>query len=230
MKLSIVTFSLGREKYLIECAQSVYEDMQTTHYKYEHHIVLQGVFISKKTTDTLTEFGCTIHRNETNLGIGEGINQIIPSCKYDLVMKFDEDCVIRSKNFFYHINFMHKMHPNASFSPFVVGLKDNLGGVKGFIHYFDYNNKIDAYYMRRMVNHIGGIARICPKRFYSNFKFTNDLDPTGAISGSEDGQFSQHCLAKGVEMFYMDTHAIVEHNEGTICQHQRYPEYFKNRK
>jgi hypothetical protein len=126
---------------------------------------------------------------------------------------------------------MMEQFPNAVFSPLVAGLRDNLCGVKGFAHDVVerdyYGEKI--YYQRRLVKHIGGIARIAPKSLYDIFTFKDDLDPTGKISGSEDGQFSNFCNAHGVEMFYMDTHAVVEHNEGTCGQKVRYPEYFEKR-
>lgn len=233
MKLSIITFSMGRWKYLLDCVQSVsqefdYGDRNT----YMHHIIFQGVHPNEEVIAELRKCGCNLHFWPENIGIGAGLNKILPECQGVSIMKMDEDCKILTCGFFEHIFFMAEKFPNSVFSPFPTGLRDNLGGVKGYAHdvverdYYD--EKI--YYQRRFVRHIGGLARIAPKHIHEKFIFKNDLDPTGAISGSEDGQFSNFCNENGIGMFYMDTHAVVEHNEGTCGQQIRYPEYFKNRK
>lgn len=232
MKLSIVTFSLGRWKYLLDCAKSVAQEFDySERNEYMHHIVFQGVRPNKEVIDELRKCGCNLHFWPENIGIGAGLNKILPECQGAHIMKMDEDCKIITFGFFEHVLFMAETFPNAVFSPFPIGLRDNLGGVKGIGHdviereYYD--EKI--YYQRRFVMHVGGLCRIAPKHLYDVFTFKNDLDPTGKISGSEDGQFSNFCNGKGVQMFYMDTHAVVEHNEGTCGQKVRYPQYFEKR-
>jgi hypothetical protein len=89
------------------------------------------------------------------------------------------------------------------------------------------DKNMNKIWTKRMVSHVGGFARFSPKSIFDNYSFQNDL--IAGISGNEDGQFSSYCNSKGIEMFYVENGMVVEHNESTLGQVLRYPEYFKNR-
>jgi len=156
------------------------------------------------------------------------MNKILPQLKGDIIIKMDEDCVLRSPNFFTHVKEVHTMFPRLVFSPFPVGLINNLGGPpsdqRGVVH----GEKTDTYYTFRAVNHIGGFCRISPANPTKEWVF--DYDKSETSSGTEDGQHSQKCITEGLPMVYLENALIVEHQESTLGQHKRYGEdYFGKR-
>lgn len=234
MDISVITFTLGgRSRYLQACIDSVYIDSRQENFSVEHHLVLQGY--SKEqleedlcgTWENSDNYKFIIHEWPENIGIGAGLNKIIPQCTAPLIMKMDDDCEIISKEFFGRALELHKKFPNDVFSPYPVGLINNPGGPRGFKHTVWKSEETGAIYTRRHVTHVGGFARFTPKSMFDNFKFSSDL--IAGISGNEDGQLSQYCGAAGTTMFYLENAMIVEHNESTLGQVVRYPEYFKNR-
>lgn len=164
-----------------------------------------------------------------NIGIANAMNNIIPTLVKPLIMKMDEDCEIISRNFFLHIKEINKLKPRLVFSPYPVGLINNPGGPPKVKHEILYGDKLDTFYTFRHVAHIGGFARIAPRELVKDWQFPNDLDPQNKISGTEDGHHSNKCLANGIEMAYLENALIVEHQESTLGQHERYKEYFKSR-
>lgn len=231
MNIDIITFSLGREYYLSKCIESVKnsidyhdEDIVT------HHVIFQGYKPSQEFLNNRRHREVNFHFWKENVGIGEGLNRILSTTNGDLVIKFDEDAKFVTYDNIDKLVEIHQAYPDRVFSPFVIGLQNNLGGVPGYDHEIYYNKATDEYHMLRMVKHIGGIARCVPRNIYDRFTFTNDLDKSGATSGNEDGQFSAWCNAHNIKMMYMDTHIVVEHQEGTLCQKARYPEYFSKRR
>lgn len=235
--ISIITFTLGgRDKYLIKCLDSVYDDIHEqliyNENKIEHHLIFQGCS-SKSLESTLLYFKespcykLIVHEWPQNIGIGAGLNKIIPQCNGNLIFKMDDDCKIVSGDFFERVMALHTRFPNSVFSPFPVGLINSLGGVRGTTHKLWHDKNTDIIWTKRIVNHIGGFARFAPKHIIQNFSFPNDL--ISGISGTEDGDFSSYCNTKGIEMFYLEDGLIVSHQESTLGQALRYPEYFSSR-
>ena len=235
--ISIITFTLGgRPRYLAQCLDSVYNDINNQlvfdEIKVEHHLVLQGALRTKEsaTIDYFKETGCyklIVHEWPQNIGIGAGLNVILPLCEAPLIFKMDDDCKIVSRDFFESALALHRRFPNSCFSPYPCGLTGNPGGPRGFKHSIWYDKLNDRIYTRRHVTHLGGFARFSPAHIIKNFQFPNDLIP--GISGTEDGNFSTHCSRSTIEMFYLENGLIVEHNEATPGQTVRYPEYFSGR-
>lgn len=233
MRLSIITLSMGRWRYLLECVQSVQNELDFDEkLDVMQHVILQGIKPPKEIVSALRKYNCNLHFLTQNIGVGAAMNSVLPQCQADLIMKMDEDCKILTCNFFDHIFFMAEKFPNSVFSPFPLGLQNNLGGVKGYAHDVVERNYYEdkIYYQRRLVKHVGGFARFAPKHIHEKFKFTEFVDKTGKTSAFDDTEFSTFCEQSNIEMFYMDTHAAVEHNEGTCGQKVRYQEYFKDRR
>ena len=225
--VSIITFTMGREVYLKKCINSVFSDMLGCDLKYEHHIIFQGVAPSRKIRllyDSLPNV--VLHEWPKNIGVANGLNEIIPKCNGELIFKMDEDCKIVSEYLIEKAFDIYNRFPNIVFSPFPVGLINNKGGPIGVSHFV--YKKDDSFYTFRKVQHLGGFARFAPKYIYQNFKF--ELDLINGISGNEDGQFSLHCIHNNIGLYYLENNLIVEHQESTYGQIARYPEYFSNRK
>lgn len=236
--ISIITFTLGgRPKYLINCLDSVFNDIVTDVYneiKIEHHLVFQGGAGLFEVESFIKYFNQTeyytlhVHEWPQNIGIGAGLNAIIPQCKGELIFKMDDDCKIISDNFFEKAMVIYRRFPNGCFSGYPVGLTGNAGGPRGFKHSIWNDKQNNQIYTRRHVNHLGGFARFSPKNIIEKFTFPNDLIP--GISGTEDGDFSNYCNYNNIEMFYLENGLVVEHSEATPGQVVRYPEYFNGRK
>lgn len=236
MKISIITFYVGgRDKYLKDCIVSVINDLLNTDndLKLEHHIVLQGclypqfIFDVIANSSAVKNYDLYIHEWPKNIGIGAGLNKILPECKGDLIFKMDDDAEIISKDFFSRALFINKEFPTAIFSPQPLGLVNNMSGPPGHSRSVVYDKNINKYHTLRNVSHVGGFARFSPKSTFDNFKFPNDL--IKGISGTEDGNLSQYALQNNIPMFYVETGMAVEHNESILGQQSRYPEYFKDR-
>jgi glycosyltransferase involved in cell wall biosynthesis len=229
MDISIVTLTMGREKYLLDCIDSVFNDLDRCDsiIDYEHHVVFQGIKPSKITKNRINNNFCILHEWPENAGIGEGLNRIMPELKGNLILKLDEDAKIISQNFFEQALAIHKRFPDAIWSPYPVGLISNGGGPKGYKHDVWWNKDNDIYYTRRHVQHVGGFARFSPAKLSKNFIFQNDL--IKGVSGDEDGQFSSYCNRNNIPMFYLENGLVVEHNSSTLGQIARFPEYFKDR-
>jgi glycosyltransferase involved in cell wall biosynthesis len=237
-EISVVTFTLGgRPKYLINCLDSVYNDINEQliagEIKLEHHLIFQSGTGFEEIQSFLScfgETGCyklTVHQWPENIGIGAGLNKILPECKGDLIFKMDDDCKIISSDFFESAWSIHKRFPSSCFNPYPVGLTGTPGGPSGFKHsvWWDKNN--NQIYTRRHTTHLGGFSRFSPSSVVKKFKFPNDLIP--GISGTEDGDFSNYCNSNKIEMFYLENKMVVEHAEATLGQKIRYQDYFKNR-
>lgn len=172
-----------------------------------------------------------IVQNKDSIGIAQSINNCMQDIHdNDLVLKLDDDCKIVSYlDFFQNAGILHKIMPELVFSPFPVGLINNLGGPPK-----NSKNRKVIYYKKggliltlRPTNHVGGFARFAPAKFLKSCKLNNDL--IQGISGSEDGQFSQYCLKNNIDMAYLENGLIVEHIDSTLGQIVKYPDYFSLR-
>lgn len=235
--IDIYTFTLGRQFYLNNLISSIEDNLYYGTYTINHTIIFQGCKpfeirqISQfydKNLGYYTNYNQKIRTWDTNVGIAEGMNRVLPTLSGDIIIKMDDDCKIISRNFFDNIIAIHRLKPRAVFSPFPVGLINNRGGPASIAsHEVLYNSRRNVYYTLRKVDHIGGFCRVSPG-FTRDWKFSPDLIP--GMSGNEDGQHSRKCLQDNIEMFYLENEIIVEHQESTLGQHARYgKEYFGER-
>lgn len=219
---------MGRELYLERLLESI--SLLGGSEPFEHYIVWQGVKPSESFLKTVEEKYPHVKMlyRETNEGIAVAMNFVLPKLKGDIVIKLDDDAILRSPNFFNHVREIHTMFPNLVFSPFPVGLINNLGGPNSQQRQVAYGDKTDTYYTFRLVGHIGGFARISPANPTKEWLF--DYDKSDTASGTEDGQHSQKCRSLGIPMAYLENALIVEHQESTLGQHARYgKDYFGER-
>jgi hypothetical protein len=218
---------MGRELYLQKLVESIILNLDNN-IELEHHICFQGALPSEELEEYLDCFKhIQLHVWPQNIGIAEGMNKIIPRLSGDLICKFDDDCLIHSRNFFKHVDEIHRIHSDLVFSPYPIGLINNPGGVLSKNHEVRYGDIMNTYYTFRYVGHIGGFARIAPAKLVKNWNFSPDLIP--GMSGTEDGQHSSLCQQNGIRMAYLENAIVVEHQESTLGQHERYKNYFGER-
>jgi len=238
--IEIITFTIGgRDKYLTECIAHIISHgrFHTKDFSpvIKQYVICQGsqakITCEIDEIDRLKQsfYDVEIIELPENIGIASGLNMIIPRLTAPIIIKMDDDCKIQSSNFFLHIMAVNKLNPNLVFSPFPVGLINNLGGPRRSAdRYVQYSEEADTYYTFRPVDHVGGFARVTPLHALKGCKFEPDLKP--GISGNEDGQYSEYCREHGIKMAYLENALIVEHNESTLGQHARYGEaYFNGR-
>jgi hypothetical protein len=224
--ISLYTFTRGRELYVRRLVESL-EQFGGGDVAFEHHVCFQGVDASNELKHFLkagerAEW-ITCHFWDRNYGTGEGNNRIVPLLNGTLIMKLDEDAMIRSPDFFAHAMTVHQLVPDAVFSPYPVGLIGHPGGDKAEGHFVKYSEKMDTYYTFRSVPHVGGMARIAPARIAKSIHCPYDLNEN---SGHEDEYFAQACLEMKTPMYYLENALIVEHQESTLGQMERYKKYF----
>ncbi len=230
--ISIYTFALTRDLYLERLIESI--KTSSVNVPFEHHIAFQGV---KPNTELLrffehlTDSGypVRVHMWDRNYGTGEGNNRILKVVNGNIIIKMDDDCIVRSPDFLETVMEIHRLIPTAVFSPYPVGLIRNSGGVPpSAAHIVKHSPRYDAFYTLRPVAHIGGLARIMPRSSIADFVWPDDYNQN--TSGIEDSRFSDHCNASGTPMYYLENALIVEHQESTLGQHCRYgADYFGTR-
>lgn len=221
--ISIYTLTLGRWFYLKNLINSINYNLNI-----EHYIIHQGVTPDEELISLYNKNKIKPIYLHENIGIANAMNYIYPQLHGDIIIKLDEDAKIISNNFFEHILEINKLCPNLVFSPYPVGLINNPGGVLSKNHKVIKSEDTNTYYTLRLVNHIGGFSRISPSNITKSWKFQNDL--IKGISGNEDSQHSNLCNINNIPMAYLENAIVVEHQESTLGQHERYGQsYFKGR-
>lgn len=234
MKIDIITAALSRDLYVEKMIHSVMRNLKyigNENIEVRHIILWNNHVPSENLSMLLAHYKESLNgrliqiyeQNDTPLIDGQTLNIMRSHLDSDITMKMDDDCEIVSTNFFNHMTEIYNMLPNTIFSPYPVGLIGNPGGVpKNGEHFCLHSEKMNTYYTFRPVDHIGGFARICPTNLIKDFEF-------GCKTRNEDVQFSNYWSASGIFMVYLENAMIVEHQESTLGQHERYPEYFKGR-
>jgi hypothetical protein len=220
----IITITCGRTLYLNRLLKSI--SSQSNHFIKKHKIIFQDNSFEEKVFENVNdEYKSKINiiKTQTKKTVGSILNEIKTEetdCPY--VMKLDDDAIIRSQDFFENASEITKLIPGSVFSPFPVGLINNLGGIQSNNRKVLYSENLNIFYTFRKVNHVGGFARISPSFYFKSINFSD--------SHNEDVEFSNFCHYNNIEMFYLENSLIIEHQESTLGQHQRYGEkYFKGR-
>lgn len=222
--ISIYTFTMGRELYLKRLIESI--KMLGGNGEFEHHICFQGATPSDEFQDYLED----LHKNsyplithfwDKNYGANIGAAKIIPLLSGDPILKIDDDGLLVSGNFFRHIRAIYELVPDSAFSAFPVGLIGHVGGISG--GYFKARNRFvkyceetDTHYTFRETDLLGGLARITPSKILKQIKWPDTLKPISDIV------FSRACGMNKVPMYYLENALVIEHQESSLGQEQRY--------
>jgi hypothetical protein len=226
--LSIFTISTSpnRELYLKRLMTSVMRNAGS--YDFEHVIFFQGTPPTEEFKQWIKQsfpscYNYKMLYDREVVCVGFAIKKLLPYLKGDIIMKLDDDAKLYSEDFVNHINAIHQLIPDATFSPYPVGLIGNPGGVLSQDRCVKYSQQNDIYYTFRKVHAVGGLARISPRWIYDKVDFIKD----GHI---EDGEYSAQCRSLNLPMYYLENNLVVEHQESTLGQHERYGDnYFKGK-
>jgi hypothetical protein len=223
----VYTFSLGRWDYLEKCILSIANAKLYYNGHIRHLIFLQGISLPIE-YNYLKGFAIFIENN-TNEGIALSINKAMLYVNDDeIIMKCDDDCKIIGDHFFNTVGYINNTFPSLVFSPFPVGLINNLGGSKMISHEVHYWKDSDIYLTFRRTEHIGGLCRVSPN-ITKNWLLITDKNVAG-FSGNEDIQFAHLSIQHNLPMAYLENNLIIEHQESTLGQHSRYGNsYFTGR-
>lgn len=221
IKVAVFSLTHDRLEYTKECFDSLYD---TACYPFDHFIVDNG---SKDgTCEYLTKLDnpngmVRLKLNAANMGISIASNQALDMIKdddYDVIMKVDNDAFFKNQGWLAKMVEIHKAFPRFALSCYIEGLRDNPGGAPR-IDYMVVKDELLGY-----TNHLGGICHFVDARAYDNFRWEED----SFLHGVQDMEFSQYLNKEGWFMAYMESW-FVEHRDGTVGQHEKYPEYFKRR-
>jgi len=235
-EIKVAVFSLTKDRlfYTKKCFKSL---EKKAGYKYDHYVVDNGS--TDGTEKWLKENnryikiynkknkGISIASNQALVRIIKGCNSKLPfttveqdfeAYKYDIVIKYDNDCLSLSNNWLKSVVELYKRNHMVAMSPYPEGLRDNPGGSPR-LAYGKFNNHLIG-----VVSHIGGLCHIAPASIYKTFRWTED----SPLHGLQDLELSQWLTRNGYQQLYIED-LKVEHIEGTEVQHKRYKEYFNKR-
>ena len=217
MKIAIYTLTRDRLEYTIDCFNVLWEKAG---FQYNHYVVDNGS--EDRTPQWLhkhTDKFKHIIFNTKNLGISKASNQALQyilQYPYDLIIKMDNDCMIKSKNILKRIVDLYtKIHDLCILSPRVEGL---------IYQPYRYEYKYMAGKRIGLTQIIGGLFHIVPYSIYKNCKFPTNLPK----AKGQDEYICHWAKICGAKIGYIEE-LVVEHYEGTRNQQKRYPEYFKRK-
>lgn len=230
-ELKVAIYTLVKDR--LEYTKKTFKTMEKlAGYPFSHYVVDNGS--GKETAEWLKEhigtskYAKYLIRNKKNVGISKGSNQALDKIgdKYDLIMKVDNDCAFKTKDWLKRIVECYNIVRTYALSPYVEGLIDHPGGVP--------RTRIDGANLPPyghigkelvgFVQHLGGISIIAPSKVYKNFRWKeNDF-----YHGIQDLEFSRHCLNSGYALSYLEN-IKVEHIDSEIGQRKKYKDYFKEK-
>lgn len=227
MKIAVYTLTRERLEYTKTCFQSLWD---LAGMDFDWYIVDNGS--QDGTQEWLKEnedkFTKAIY-NDENLGISKASNQALESIfsianqekgiKYDLIIKFDNDCKVLSGNILGQIAEIYSDIKQFAckyvLSPHVE--KINSQPERGRFTQLS-GRKIGLTAI------VGGIFHIVPAEIYKQYRYPEDLPKA---KGQDDG-FCDWVKKNGGEVGYIEG-LSVEHIDGCNIQCQKFPEYFKRK-
>jgi GT2 family glycosyltransferase len=222
LKVAIFTLTKDRLDYTKQAVDSM---RRLAGYDFDYFVIDQG---SKDgTVEWLKEqrWIRKIVYNKENIGIAKGWNMAVDTIKsesfYDIIVKVDNDAEFLSPNWLKVMVELFRRQRKMVLSPSVEGLEDSPGGVlrqvsSGGSPYVIINDTILGN-----VPHLGGICFAAPASLYDDWRFED-------VKGNKDYLLSQHARAIGYLLLYCEE-LRVWHIDGTLGQHKKYPDYFKEK-
>lgn len=235
MKIAIYSITRDRLAYTQACFESLRRNagMPFDHYVFdngstdgtrgwlkEHHpsiaVILPG--------GRMVEIGNSIHLNHTNQGISKASNYCVRQIlqhDYDLIIKADNDCFVRTPNILPQIcDVMAEAGDRWILSPRVEGI----------------NRQPRRHSHTTIAGHpigktpiVGGLFHVVPAAAYRRYMdaggFPEDLPPA---KGQDDHFCHWWITTQRGQCGYIED-LVVEHYETTDGQARRYPEYFERK-
>lgn len=162
--------------------------------------------------------------NRFNAGISHGSNQALdlilaPLAEYNLIVKFDNDCVVQSANVLGQMIEIYEslgsFGPTYILSPAVQGI--NRQPARG---------RFTQLAGRRVgiVGIVGGLFRCVPRHVYAGYRYPESLPK----AKGQDDHFCDWARKNGAELGYVEG-LTVEHYLSTDGQAKEYPAYFERK-
>jgi hypothetical protein len=240
----IYTLSTGRWHYLSRLIDSIWHTNLWQKFREEHihYVLCQGKRLPRMLEADMrayTKEGYNVIPRclDKNIGIGPGLRKLSGSAftqDDDLVVKLDEDVVVRGRHFFEHAAAIHTMHPRLCFHAAPIGVQTFANALFGEgVHVFrmpafenksrwivTYNAESDTFFALVRVPFLGGMARIAPGWVWKSVEWTEDPKDV-----TTDRQFSSFCAMRNLVMAYNANAIVAEHQE-SIAQRLRYTQRF----
>lgn len=219
-RVAIFTITYDRLGYTKKSFSSL---KRTSGYKYSHFVVDNG---SKDGTPDWLKKNIDKDKlilNKDNKGISKASNQalelITEAHKYDIIVKWDNDCIGLTKKWLAKMIEIWKSNHNLGLSCYVQGLVDNPGGATRLAY-----GTVKGELMG-ITKHLGGICCFTDAKAYDRFRW----DDESFLHGVQDMEFSQYLVFSGYTLGYLENYFVSHGPMGTETQQKDYPEYFERR-
>jgi len=214
-KIAVITMTRDRLDYTKVCLNSLWK---LAGCEFDHYVLDNGS--EDGTTFWLVKEFRHFKRillSKENLGLAGGFNILLSILdgKYDVVIKYDNDCLILKQDTLKNIvNLMESQNWKITVSPRVSGLNKPPKTEPQI--------KIGEFRLSEL-NHFGGIFYPIPG------KLATPMTGKLFLARGLDWLLSERMRQNGVRLFYSDDYQV-EHFEGTSNQAIKYPEYFERKK
>ena len=157
-----------------------------------------------------------------NIGISRGSNLMLEQIlrgNYDLICKFDNDCLVVSENLLGQMaeifSDVGQLAPRYVLSPRVEGINNQ-----------PHRARFTMLAGRRvgLTAIVGGLFHCVPRGIYEQYRYPEDLPP----GQFQDDFFCKWVRRHGGEVGYVEG-LVVEHYRGTDQQAKDFPEYFERK-
>lgn len=219
-KVAVYSLTYDRLEYTKKSFKSL---EKTAGYKYDHFVVDNGS--TDLTVEYLSDYVSheNLILNAQNVGISKASNQaieLIKKGKYDIVVKWDNDCIGLTKGWLAKMVEIWKSNRKIALSCYVQGLVDNPGGATR-VGYGTLKGELVG-----VAKHLGGICHFVDIHGYDGFQW----DDNSFLHGIQDMEFSQWLLFHGYTMGYLENFFVSHGPQGTAKQKEDFKEYFERRK
>jgi len=213
MKIAIFTLCMNRLDYTKLFLKSL---KKKTKLKYDHFIIDQNS--NDGTPKYLDNKLVKLYLLQKNIGINRGVNFALDriGSRYDVIVKLDNDVEIQTESWLKKI--IDVLGKKEVLSPYVLGLRDNRGGVFRIGHDKERNIGFTPF--------IGGICMVAHKNAWEDsqgWEFPVPLHAGG------DKNFCERLSLDGYRFGYKED-VIIKHIDNTEGQELKYKDYFKLRK
>lgn len=214
-RVAVITMTRDRLDYTKVCLGSLWK---LAGCEFDHYVLDNGS--QDGTTFWLVKEFKNIKRillSRENLGLAGGFNMLLSILdgKYDVIVKYDNDCLMLKQDTLKNIvKLMESQSWKITVSPRVLGLNKPPKTETPI--------KIDGFGLSEL-NHFGGIFYPIPG------KLATPITGKLFLARGLDWLLSERMRQNGVRLFYSDDYSV-EHFEGTSNQAIKYPEYFERKK
>ena len=220
-KVAIYTLTRDRVEYTKECFASL---QAKAGYSYDHYIIDNGSVDS--TVSYLMGHAALFKQIvlcDENLGISKASNlalkRIFDTDSYDLIIKFDNDCLVESDGILASIVELYKQlgpfGPKYILSPKVNGIKNQ--------PYRGASIEL-AGKLVGLTAIVGGLFHCVPASVYKAYTYPEMLP----LAKGQDDHFCDWVKKHGGQVGYIESLAV-QHFKGTDQQAKDYPDYFERK-